>query len=145
MGSAWLNADRPRYAQVLVAHLPWAAVCGAVLAVAAFVPPAWVPVRACTFLWLTGYPCLFCGASRAFRSMAHGDWDAALTNSPFAAALFVVVALVFLWNVIALLAGVRLRPGQRLRFWQGRVLVVVLVLGGLVLANWGYRLAMGFK
>lgn len=143
---AWLIVRRPiRYWDVVFDHLPLAAVSGITLGLAAFTPAHWSFHRACTFLDLTGYPCLFCGGTRAFRAMTQGEWQQAFTNSPFAAALFVFAAVVFLWNLIGLLSGHQLRFGPRLRFWSGRGKTVMVVLMVLLFANWIYRMIRGLS
>lgn len=134
-----------RYWDVVFAHLPLAAVSGITLGLAAFTPAHWSFHSACTFVALTGYPCLFCGGTRAFRAMAQGQWQQAFADSPFAAALFIFAAAVLVWNLAGLLSGRQLRFGSRLRFWSGRGKVVAIALVLLLLANWIYRIGMGLK
>ena len=47
----------------------------------------------CTFRQVTGWPCLFCGLTRAFAHAAHGEWQAAGNDHPlwWLAALTILV------------------------------------------------------
>jgi len=122
--------------------MPLALVSIMLMGAAALVPLEWLTLRPCTFLSLTSLPCLFCGGSRAFRHMAHGEWSEAFLMSPLAALLFVFVVLILLWNVCGLVTGCCIRPGPRLRFWEGRGKAILLIAVLLVLMNWIYRFAM---
>lgn len=140
---SWLETERPRrYLDVIGAHLPLALISIILIGAAALVPLEWLTLRPCSFLSITSLPCLFCGSSRAFRHMAQGEWSEAFTMSPLAALLFILVALVLLWNLCGLVTGYCIRPGPRLRFWEGRGKTVLLIAVLLVLMNWLYRVAM---
>lgn len=138
-----LKAVRPgSYWDTIGAHLPLALVTGLPLLLAAMVPINRLPLKACTFLGLTGQPCPFCGLTRSFWAMAGGDWSFAIYNYPLAAPFYMAVAAVFAWNAVALATGFRLSRGslltvgrwRRLAFWAA-----LLLLG----ANWIYRLILG--
>jgi len=102
-----------------------------------------IPLRACTFLELTGYPCPFCGITRSFWAMAGGEWQWAVSNSPMgcllypAAWFFAVFQLILLWYEV--------RKGRRVfLFFSGRLKKGILVAFGLaVIVNWMYRLVSG--
>lgn len=133
------------YWRVMANHLPWVLLSGGVLLGAFFLPLDRLPVRGCIFLRLTGYPCLSCGWTRGFVAMADGQWLAALHDCPLAVALYGLTALIFAWHAAALILGVSLERGRWLRL-DGRQGWLLLGLAGLLaLANWGYRLGMGFK
>lgn len=141
-----ISWNRPSsYWDVVGVHLP--------LAMASCVPLVMsnrflcnlLPLRKCTFLWFTGYPCPFCGFTRSFLAIGEGDWAFALHNCPLACLVFVAATLFLLGNLTALLLGVRIAPGKtrvgtltRARF-SGFVIVV------LVLTNWAYRLYLGLQ
>lgn len=102
-----------------------------------------LPHIPCWFLHITGLPCPFCGYTRSFQAMADGDFLFAFTNCPPACALYVLCGLMLVWNGVAILSGRRLEMGGRLGlpFKKSAWLTTVI----LVLANWAYRLALGFK
>jgi hypothetical protein len=104
-----------------------------------------LPSMPCTFLWLTGYPCPFCGFTRSFWAMTLGDWAFAFQNSPLACLVYVMAALVFAWNATGLLLGLRLERGKFLRLRPGRGRWTIGSLTLLVLLNWAYRLILGLK
>jgi hypothetical protein len=78
--------------------------------------------------------------TRSFWAIAHGDWGFALRYAPLACLVYGATALVFVWNMIGLLTGLRIRSGLY-RFLGTRfgVWLVVVMIG----LNWSYRLAMG--
>ncbi|MBW2103518.1 MAG: DUF2752 domain-containing protein [Deltaproteobacteria bacterium] len=124
-------------------YVPVCLVSGLVLALARWFPLQWLPLRSCAFLEMTGYPCPFCGYTRAFWAMARGEWGTALHNCPLGALLFVGVAVLFVWSLFGV-AG-RGVEAQRLRKRRFSSSWMVVFLSCLVLGNWIYRLAMGFK
>jgi len=122
-------------------QLRWLLVAGgsAVLLVVAFVPLNVVGVfHVCLFRRFTGYPCMFCGLTRAFVLMAHGDIAGAWYMSPLGVPLFLLLVAVWLWGVACLVTGKRwvIRLPWR---W------VCLGFAVLLLANWIYRLSAGLK
>jgi hypothetical protein len=124
-------------------HLPLALICGAVLVLSAAFPLERLPLRACTFLHLTGYPCPFCGFTRAFWALGHGDFGYGLAICPLAVPAYGLLLLTFAWNAVPLAMGITLRRGSllRLRRRQGRWAIVFIAV--LFAMNWVYRLAMG--
>lgn len=148
MGLLW-NVERPGraagYRAVLAHHLPWAFIAGGTLLAAALLPLDRMPYTLCMFLRITGYPCPSCGLTRGFVAMAQGQWSAVLHACPLAALLYAATAFVLAVNVAALIFRVRLSPGHwfkgRARTWMA----VLCFFGLLILLNWLYRLALGFK
>ena len=120
---------------------PAVAAAGAgMLAMAWTLPGLWVrginPIPPCLFHTLTGQPCPFCGGTRSFAAMAHGNVAAAVRVFPIGPLLFVAVVAAVIYGAWAVLTGRRVRvtmdPGLR------RALVVA---GLLVLAvNWASKL-----
>ena len=92
----------------------------------------------CTFLALTGHPCLTCGATRATVQFLHGHFAAALRWNPLA---FVSLWAISLFDVYA--AAVLIMRWPRLRVVgltkKERTLIRVAVISLLVL-NWIYVL-----
>jgi len=75
--------------------------------------------------------------------MATGQWGEAFTNSPFAAGLFIFTVVIFFWNTAGLLTGVRIRAGDRLRFWHGHGKALTITVLALLALNWIYRIIFG--
>ena len=126
------------------AHLPWALLAGCVLLVAAGWPRGWALGPTCGFLRLTGYPCPFCGFTRAFLALGHGDPGGAWAVNPLGAVLYVLIALVFLWNAAGLLRGRPLPTGLwRTTRNRSRWLLAAGIL--LLALNWACRLWLGLR
>jgi hypothetical protein len=144
--SPFLSYTRPlSYWDVVGVHFPLALVSGIVLFVSRWVPSHLLPLRPCTFLNLTGYPCPFCGFTRSFQAMAHGDWAFALYSAPLALLLYMAVAIVFAWNAAGLLLGIQISFGRSLRLkshWTRRAMAIFAIL---LILNWAYRLSLGLK
>ena len=146
-GARWLRIEKPAARRaVLRAHLPWVLLLAPLFLIARLAPLAGVlPFTVCTFRNLTGWPCLFCGFTRAFVALAHGQWQAAATQCPAAIPLFGILAGLLAWHALGLLSGRIVTPGPALR--PGRWTWVLLLAGVVVilLANWIYRLASGLR
>ena len=140
------SCSRPRsYWDVAGTHLPFALITGTALLLSHLVPRSLLPLKACAFLHLTGYPCPFCGFTRSFWAVSEGDWAFAVWNSPLTCLLFIIATLLFAWNAAGLLLGVKIVRGKifRLKPVQARW---AMVFGALLLfLNWGYRLYFGLK
>jgi hypothetical protein len=135
---------RPKsYWDVVVHHLPLAAISGTALFLPYLTSPQNLPMIPCTFLHLTGYPCPFCGFTRAFWAIATGQWGEALAGCPLAFGVFFLVAGLFIWNATAMILGRVILPGPGFYPPPQRRFAVWCVVGGLFLLNWAYRLAMG--
>ncbi|MBW1782435.1 MAG: DUF2752 domain-containing protein [Deltaproteobacteria bacterium] len=142
-GYSYLSWNRPdSYWDVVVAHLPVALITGIALLLPHMVPCHLLPLKKCTFLSLTGYPCPFCGLTRSFWAIADGNWAVALHNAPLACLVYVVTALLFAWHMTALMTG--LRVGSRL-FVLLKSPPVVWVTATMVVLNWAYRLGLGLE
>ena len=145
-GGRFFSWTRPRsYWDVMGTHFPLALVSGLTLLVSAWVPLKALPLVPCTFLRFTHYPCPFCGLTRSFWAMAHGDWAFAANNAPLACLIYLATAAVFAWNAAGLLLGIRISRGPRLgrgAGW-GRAMAVVGLL--LLILNWAYRLGHGLR
>ena len=133
------------YGAVALKHLPWTLLTGAVLLAAFLLPLDKISVRTCVFLRLTGYPCPSCGWTRGFVGMADGEWATVIHDCPLTVVLYGLTVMIFAWNTAALVLGVNIERGAWLRLddKRGWWLLAGIVLA--VLANWFYRLGMGFK
>lgn len=144
--SPLFSVNRPRsYWDVVGTHFPLALMTGIPLFVSRWIPANLLPLRPCTFLQLTGYPCPFCGFTRSFQAMSHGDWAFALYNSPIACLIYVGVLVVFVWNVVGLLFGVKLSRNRFLRLKAGKARWGIAIFSVLLALNWVYRLSIGLK
>lgn len=65
---------------------------------------------ACPFYTLTGHPCPFCGGTRSYAAMWHGDIAAAARLYPLGPLLFVLTFLGLGYYAWAALSGHRLVP-----------------------------------
>lgn len=94
------------------------------------------PIPPCLFHTLTGQPCPFCGGTRSFVAMAHGNVGAAVHVFPLGPLLFVALVLAVGYSIWSLATGRRVNvsidPGARRA-------VTVLLLAVLV-ANWMSKL-----
>jgi len=135
----------PSYWDVAGPHLPVAFVTALALFLPEWVSCEIIPIRECTFLNLTGYPCPFCGFTRSFWAIAGGDWTFAALNCPLACLLYAAVALVFAWNATGLVFGIRMTRGRLLRLRPGLGRWAAGIVFGLVFLNWAYRLSLGLK
>jgi len=144
--SPFLSVTRPRsYWDVVGAHFLPALVTGILLFASRWIPLNLLPLRPCTFLQLTGYPCPFCGFTRSFQAMSHGDYAFALYNSPIACLVYVGVVVVFVWNAVGLLFGVKLSRNRFLRLKTGKARWGIALFAVLLALNWVYRLGIGLK
>lgn len=95
----------------------------------------------CAFLTITGWPCPFCGMTRAYLAAGHGAWPEALRQSPVGALVFPAVCALALWS------GWRMfRPASSTKSPSPRVQRWLWIAALLALAvNWIYRLGAGLK
>lgn len=123
------------------AHVVVTLLTGIPLAVARFVPLPAMPLPRCTFHAATGWPCPFCGFTRAFVALAHGEWAGAWRDCPLGLVLFLVALALFVPNAAAMILGVRVRAGRWLpaMLRHPKRLLAIGVL--LFVANWAYRIA----
>jgi len=142
----WLSCSRPfSYWDVVGAHLLPAVIAGFPLMLSFLVPLKYVPMIPCTFLQFAGYPCPFCGFTRSFWAISNGDWAFAVYNYPLAGALYVLIVLVFAWNMAGLVLGKILIRGRALRLNPGRMKLLVVSAILILILNWAYRLSAGLK
>ncbi|MDD2237936.1 MAG: DUF2752 domain-containing protein [Kiritimatiellae bacterium] len=143
-GRPWISCGRPpSYWHVTAAHLPLLVLTGIPLLLAEVVPLHWFPLRACTFVWLTGYPCPFCGVTRSFWMMAAGSWRAAWVFCPLGAVVYVLFWGIFLWNAAGMLSGRVLIPSGLFSWIVRHRRAVGLSVLLLLLVHWIYRLVSG--
>jgi hypothetical protein len=91
----------------------------------------------CIFYHATGWPCLFCGMTRAFLAAGHGMWEDALRQSPIGASLYIAAWVAF---VVGAINFARSAPAPRTssisaRFWIACIAALA--------ANWIYRVLTG--
>ena len=142
----WIKWYRPSsYWDVVIPHMLFAMITGIPVIVSFLFPINAMPLIPCTFLKLTGYPCPFCGFTRAFWSMSSGDFQSALGNTPLAVLLYIVFILFFLINTTALITGLRISRGNLLRFNRRKARWITFSVFFLIILNWFYRVIMGFK
>jgi len=137
---SWARPDF--YWDVVAAHLPVALITGIALMLPHAVVRDDLPLIKCTFLSLTGYPCPFCGLTRSFWAIAHGNWAFAVYHAPLACLIYVATALLFAWHLTALMTGLRIRSSL---FRLLKSPPVVWLMAATVIANWAYRLVSGLK
>ena len=142
----WITWYRPHsYWEVAVPHLILAALTGIPLLASFLLPLKNLTLIPCTFLWLSGYPCPFCGFTRSIWAISAGDWAYGLWNAPLSGVVYVGIVIVFLWNAIALVAGVRIRRGPALQFNRLKTNWIIAFISVLFLINWVYRLSLGMN
>ena len=94
----------------------------------------------CTFLYLTGFPCAFCGMTTSWTHAAHGDVLSSIVTQPMGFVLFAVDLGLVVWLLGAAVAG---RPGFRpegLLTWIPRWLWWSALAG--TLGAWAYKIAV---
>ncbi len=97
-----------------------------------------LPWPHCTFLALTGHPCVTCGATRAAIKFAQGHFIAAWLLNPLVSLAYCAIALFDLYAIFALVLGA---PRLRLRspsLAEKKVLRVTVLV--LLASNWAYLL-----
>ena len=140
----WFSWIRPQsYWDVVGVHLPLALITGIPLLISYLVPLKLLPMIPCTLLRFTGYPCPFCGFTRAFWAISHGAWSDAMLGYPLVVLLYVLIVCVFIWNTAALLGGIIIARGTMLRFESRQTGWIIGFIFALFLINWVYRLSMG--
>ena len=84
----------------------------------------------CTFKWLTGLPCPFCGVTRSLASLLRGELAESLLFNPFALPFFYLFTALLLAPALAPAAGFRpARP--RAALWAA-----------LIILAWAAKLAL---
>src|SRR5579859_2671290 len=94
----------------------------------------------CTFLWVTGFPCPFCGMTTSWTHAAHGELWSALQVQPMGLFLFSLAVALCLMNLTRALLG---RPAFRPDRALGALPRAVWVAGtGGILLAWAYKIAV---
>lgn len=91
----------------------------------------------CVFRGMSGIPCPTCGATRAFLSMATGNFLDAVTMNPLVVILVSAAIVSCLYSVVSLFCSMRritFFPSEREK--DGMRITAVMI----VLLNWGYVL-----
>jgi len=122
-----------------------AAVAATVLLLAAWVDPnpaghgthTQLGLPPCGFELATTLPCATCGMTTAFAHAANGNLLASFQTQPAGFVLAVFTALAVL--VAGYIAVTAANPRPLAALWSSRT---VLALGGLVVAAWGYKVAL---
>jgi hypothetical protein len=103
----------------------------------------WLPLDqlgfVCPFHFLTGFPCVGCGGTRAALALARGDLARAFEMNPLAA-LAGIGFVIYLG--IAVVALVRRRPYRPQPTRRQATLLRVGAVGAIA-ANWIYLIAVG--
>ena len=135
---AWTRPDS--YWDVVVAHLPIALLTGLGLFLPALVSYHYLPLMKCTFLYVTGFPCPFCGFTRSFWALSAGEWYFAVRNCPLSLGVYGLMVIFFAWHSTALLLGVKMKSGlyplcKSVHTWW--------IIGAMFFLNWVYRISVG--
>lgn len=96
----------------------------------------------CGFKSLTGFPCPFCGTTRAFLQAGDARWADAWRESPLGLLLFPALLVLVIWSAWRLWRSRREPPPLeplRIPAW------LVIAASAAVAANWIYRLTAGLK
>lgn len=106
--------------------------------------PFLLPLPACHFLAITGYPCLTCGATRTVLALSRGDFLLALQLNPLVC-ISIVTGIVF-WLICLLQVIVSpTSPRKRLRFFpplRNFSPALRYLLFAIILLNWLYLLTL---
>ena len=121
-----LSGDEPAYA------FGGAALLGASFTLPVLQAHGMSPVPPCLFHTVTGLPCPFCGGTRSFVAMAHGNLAAAVHVYPIGPLLFAGVVLALIYGVFALVTARRYRLVLEPRTRKG----LLIVAGSVLAANW---------
>ncbi len=132
------------YWDVLVYHLPLGFASALALMLPYLVPLKHFPAVPCTFLYLTGIPCPFCGFTRSVWAISHGKLWAALVNCPLSIVVYFFVLVCFVWNAFALVSRTIVFPGSFFSLIAVKKKLIATVVFLLFAGNWFYRIGMGF-
>ena len=128
------------YWDVVVAHLPIALITGFGLVLPTLVSCDILPLKKCIFLYLTGFPCPFCGFTRSFWAISAGDWYFAVRNCPLSLGVYGLTVALFTWHSTALLLGIRIKSGFYRLF---KSTYTWWIIGAMFFLNWVYRISFG--
>ena len=125
-------------AVALLAAVPLVVACGLVPAASGMGTHLQLGLPSCTWPTFFGIPCVTCGMTTAFAHAVRGQWLAAIVSQPAGLALALSCALA---AVTGLWSGLLGQPVHRLfrPLARGRT---ALVAGALLVAAWGWKIAM---
>lgn len=123
---------------VILAALVWGTLVVAVLAISRITGNE---VSTCTFRRVTGYPCATCGGTRAAERLLRGDLFGAIAFNPLATFIVIATPLLLLWWIAVPTPPPP--PATTPRKRRVPVWAAVLIVVGVVGANWAYVLSRG--
>ena len=86
----------------------------------------------CVLKIITDYPCPFCGLTRGFISIAHGQMGGAWSFNPMSFAVFLLTAVQIPYRLFLLTAGKKVIVSSRLLNICGLILIIGFSL------NWAF-------
>ena len=111
-----------------------------VLAISWVISSEKLPISACLFKTVTGYPCPGWGGTRAAYALMHGDWLDALLINPLSCLLILFYILMLVWSIWD---GYK-RNNTLYRFltkqWNTQLLIFITVI---ILAIWIWNIYKG--
>ncbi len=139
--------NRPRRSSLgeRIAAAILAAACLAVLAVAASLHPdpaghgthTQLGLAPCMWAQTFDEPCMTCGMTTSFTYAGQGRWGESFRTQPMGMVLVLLTSMAFWGALVQCVTGARIgaaiQPALRPRFF--------LLLGGLMLLAWGYKIA----
>ena len=105
-----------------------------------FVPPANLPLPACTFHSITGHSCLTCGMTRSLHAIAHGEWAASIHHHVFGPPVLLGMLLLFILFTAEAISGKRpmMHVGRKIKLQLSCMVALAWIV------YWGARLAGEF-
>ena len=92
-----------------------------------------VPIVACPFRFITGYPCPGCGGIRATQAIFEGDILLALQLNPLSCLLFVFFVVMLFWSFYD---GYKKQNTLKYFLVKKKNKYVVVICLVIILANW---------
>ena len=128
-------------AQRLRGPEPGVAAAGAgILGTAWVLPALWArgvnPIPPCIFHQVTGLPCPFCGGTRSFAAMAHGNLLGAAHVFPIGPLLFLALVAAVLYCSWAVVSGRRIQVTME----RGLVRTLTVLALAMLAASWASKL-----
>ncbi|MBN2055083.1 DUF2752 domain-containing protein [bacterium] len=144
MRGRYLVIRRLPYGEVVATHLIWFTGALMVVLVPLMLRLTGRDLVPCTMLRWTGYPCPFCGFTRALGDIMTGQGGAAWRDCPLAWPLFIAAVVLTIWHGCALVSGRQLVTPSFARLTARRARLLIAAAAVALLLNWVYRLLMGF-
>jgi hypothetical protein len=121
----------------------WGSIAFGILIAARVVPIEFLHhiAGACPLKTATGIPCFLCGGTHAMIALTRGDWAAAWSLNPLAAAIGLAAVLYTIYAACAILSRKRWRP--RIANPRRLVTAVMTTLALAAIANWCYLIHTG--